>query len=196
MVKVAKLWPTIGDDLYQVIYADPPWPCIGGFAPNASYASAYHYPTMKIQDIISLPIENLLDDCAVLFLWVPYRDLPVAINKVIPSWGFEYKTVGFNWVKLTNRGNPIKVMGYYFFNSTELCLFATRGKPSRIHAGLHIKVDTLVMEERVRHSQKPDKVRDCIIELFPNTKRLELFAREKHAGWDVWGNEVESDVLI
>jgi len=196
MVRSAKLWPITEDDLYQVIYADPPWPCIGGFAPNASYTSNYHYPSMKIQDIIDLPIEKLLDDDAALFLWAPYRDLPVAISKVIPSWGFEYKTVGFNWLKLTSRGNPAKVMGYYFFNSTELCLFATRGRPSRIHAGLHIKVDTLVIEERVRHSQKPDGVRNRIAKLFPNAKCLELFAREKHAGWDVWGNEVESDILI
>ena len=42
-----------------------------------------------------------------------------------------------------------------------------------------------------QHSKKPDEVRKRIVELFGELPRIELFARQKTSGWDVWGNEVE-----
>lgn len=47
-----------------------------------------------------------------------------------------------------------------------------------------------------QHSKKPDEVRDKIIKLMGDVPRLELFARQKTPGWDVWGNEVESDIIL
>jgi len=46
------------------------------------------------------------------------------------------------------------------------------------------------------HSKKPDCVRGLIIDLIGNAPRIELFARQKTEGWDVWGNEVESDIVL
>ena len=46
------------------------------------------------------------------------------------------------------------------------------------------------------HSKKPDVVRSRIVELLGDLPRLELFARQKPIGWDAWGNEIESDILI
>jgi N6-adenosine-specific RNA methylase IME4 len=37
---------------------------------------------------------------------------------------------------------------------------------------------------------KSGEVRDKIVELFGDLPRIELFARQKIEGWDVWGNEV------
>lgn len=34
-----------------------------------------------------------------------------------------------------------------------------------------------------------------MIEKVSYAPRIELFAREPHEGWDVWGNEVECDGL-
>lgn len=179
---------------FQVIYADPPWPCPGGFAPNVdTYASSTQYPCMKADDIVNLPVVDLIADDAVLFLWVTARDLPLAIERVIPGWGFQYKTKAFNWLKLTSKGNPVKVMGRYFFGSTEDCLFCARGKIANIWAGMKVKVDTLIREERMRHSQKPQEAYGRIERLFPNTRRLELFCRERRKGWSAWGNEVQSN---
>lgn len=53
---------------YSVIYADPPWPSPGGFAPNATYPADFHYPCMKIDEIAALPIQSMLEDDAALFL--------------------------------------------------------------------------------------------------------------------------------
>ena len=47
------------------------------------------------------------------------------------------------------------------------------------------------MSKIQRHSQKPDVVKDRIVELCGDVPRIELFARQSTKGWDVWGNEVE-----
>jgi len=39
-------------------------------------------------------------------------------------------------------------------------------------------------------------IRDLIHEMFPTQTKIELFARQKTEGWDVWGNEVESDITL
>mgnify|MGYP000773360492 FL=1 len=53
-------------------------------------------------------------------------------------------------------------------------------------------IDTPIEE----HSKKPAVVREKIVELVGDLPRIELFAREKTKGWDVWGNEVESDIEL
>ena len=37
------------------------------------------------------------------------------------------------------------------------------------------------------------KIKKLLGESIPS---VELFAREKIEGWDVWGNEVESDIIL
>lgn len=81
-------------------------------------------------------------------------------------------------------------MGGWTRANAEVCLLATRGRPKRLSASVHSVVDAPVRA----HSQKPDEVRTRIVELFGDLPRIELFAREKTQGWDVWGNEVTSDI--
>ena len=78
------------------------------------------------------------------------------------------------------------VWGGWTRANAELCLIATKGKPKRIDAGVHSVIDTNIQA----HSQKPDEARERIIKLVGDLPRIELFAREKTDGWDVWGNEV------
>ncbi len=80
-------------------------------------------------------------------------------------------------------------MGYWTRANPEICLLATRGNPKRISASVHSVIDARVG----KHSQKPDEVRDRIVQLMGDLPRIELFARQKVEGWDCWGNEVESD---
>jgi N6-adenosine-specific RNA methylase IME4 len=102
------------------------------------------------------------------------------------AWGFTYKTVGFVWDK-QNFG-----MGYWTRKGAELCLLFTKGHPKRLSGS----VRQLVSEKATIHSKKPDRIRDDIVRLMGDLPRIELFAREKTQGWDVWGNEVESDVEL
>lgn len=46
------------------------------------------------------------------------------------------------------------------------------------------------------HSKKPDITREKIIALAGDLPRAELFARQKTPGWDVWGNELDSDFSL
>lgn len=174
---------------YQIIYADPPWSyndqgCQG--------TMANHYKGMKLEDIKNLPIQNITDENCILFLWTTYPMIKEGLS-VIEAWGFNYKSIVFQWIKLNPKAlTPFYGLGRWTRGNTEPCLLATKGKPKRVSAS----VFQLIQEPRRKHSQKPDIVRDKIIQLVGDLPRIELFAREKTLGWDVWGNEVESDIKL
>ena len=71
-------------------------------------------------------------------------------------------------------------------------MLAKKGTPKRYSN----KVHQLIFSPIEGHSKKPDIVRDKIVELVGDLKRIELFARHKTEGWDVWGNEVDSDISL
>ena len=170
---------------YQIIYADPPW----NFNFNkrnglSDKAKSRLYPTMNADELKSLPVSNLAEDNAILFLWVMNSELPLALE-CINLWGFTYKTVAFFWVKTTK--NTFHFGGGNWTRSNpEICLLATRGQIKRKSAS----VRNLVVSPLREHSRKPDNIRENIIELVGDLSRIELFARQKTEGWDVWGNEV------
>ena len=101
--------------------------------------------------------------------------------------------MAFVWLKL-NKKSPTWFygLGYWTRGNAEICLLAKRGKPKRRSAGVHQFIISPVEE----HSKKPDVTRDKIIELAGDLPRVELFARQKTPGWDVWGNEVDSDLSL
>lgn len=82
--------------------------------------------------------------------------------------------------------------GHWTRANAEICLLATKGRPQRLSKS----VRQLIVSPVEQHSKKPDVVRDRIVELVGDLPRLELFARQKAAGWDVWGNEVLNDIWI
>lgn len=174
---------------YNIIYADPPW--------KYSFSGTRvdredDYPTMKTADICALPIGKLAKDDSLLFIWIIWNRLPDAL-RVIDAWGFEYVSCAFTWVKKNKSGNGwFWGMGGWTRQNSEVCLIAKRGNPKRVSASVHSVVDTPIE----RHSKKPDIVRERIVELCGDIPRVELFAREKPDGWDVWGNEVASDLRL
>ena len=174
---------------YTVLYADPPWRYRN--KPNGRSPES-HYPTMKTEDICALPVQALAaEDCA-LFLWVTMPMIFEA-QKVLAAWGFRYKTVAFVWVKQNRKGTGIFWgMGYWTRANAELCLLATRGRPQRRAKNIPQVIISPVEE----HSKKPEEARRRIEALLGDVPRLELFARRPSPGWDVWGNEVESDVVL
>ena len=176
---------------YQIIYADPPWTYKVWTAKGGYKSASAHYPTMELRDICNLGIDLrpfLATDC-ILFLWATYPNLKEAF-KVIDAWGFEYKTVGFTWVKVYNDGDPVCGLGYWTRANAEICLIATRGHPKRVNKGVY----QVILAPLRGHSQKPDEIRGRITTLMGDLPRIELFARRKVEGWDCWGNEVESDI--
>jgi N6-adenosine-specific RNA methylase IME4 len=167
-----------------VIVADPPWP-FTTYSERAARTALDHYDTMTLDAIKALPIAQLAaDDCA-LFLWGTWPNMPMW-RDVIEAWDFEYSGLGFDWVKLNANGEGLHWgQGYSTRANPEPCLFATRGKPLRLDAGVHSVIMTPVGE----HSEKPDEVYRRIERLYPGPY-LELFARRERDGWRTWGNEL------
>jgi len=187
------------DKKYNIIYADPPWQFKNYNDQTASRWVGDHYPILEIEDIYRLPVQSIAaDDCA-LFLWGTWPMLPKCLG-AIEKWDFTYKTVAFVWVKLNDDGTPFTGMGYWTRSNTEYCWLATRGHPQRVNASVH----QVVSAARGKHSAKPPIVREKIVQLMGDLPRIELFARKPEptlfgdtmAGWDVWGNEVESDIEL
>ena len=170
---------------YQIIYADPPW-SYKDKALAGNRGAGCKYPTQSAEWLNSLPVNEIADKDCVLFLWVTMPKLNECFE-LIDKWGFEYKTCAFTWVK-KNKISPTWFMGMDRWTraNAELCLLATKGNPKRINAGVHSVIDTPIE----RHSKKPDITKDRIIQLIGDLPRIELFARQRSNGWDVWGNEV------
>ncbi len=176
---------------YQIIYADPPWGSNSQFGRDKNKGNGQHYPLMTLQDIKDLPIRELADENCILFLWVVDTQLFDA-GEVIKEWGFTYKTVGFTWAKETVAGKDHFGVGMWTRKNPEMCLIATKGKIKRLNAGIRQLQRYKVRE----HSRKPDEFRHEIVKLVGDLPKIELFARQKTEGWDVWGNEVESDINL
>ena len=143
---------------------------------------------MSIQEICNLPISEITEKDAVLFLWVTFPQLPEAF-KVMKAWGFSYKTAAFVWVKQNKSGKGFFFgLGYWTRSNAEICLLGVKGHPKRISN----KVFQLIVSPLERHSKKPDEARRRIVELMGDLPRIELFARQETPGWDIWRNEVTS----
>ena len=172
---------------YSIIYADPPWRYN---IKRGRGTAESHYPTMSIEEICALPVAEIAAaDCA-LFLWGTFPQLKAALQ-VVESWGFSYKTLAFLWLKQNRKSDTwFYGMGFWTRSNAEVCLLATRGHPKRQCAGIH----QFVISRIEAHSKKPAIVRNKIVQLLGDQPRIELFARQKTPGWDVWGNEVESDI--
>jgi site-specific DNA-methyltransferase (adenine-specific) len=169
---------------YNIILADPPWSyqdqgCQG--------TMANHYKGMSIKDICDLPIPEIAAKDCILFLWATYPMLKEALM-VMEKWGFTYKTIAFQWLKLNPKSKtPFFGLGRWTRGNTEPCLLATKGKPKRKSKA----VFQLIQEPRMKHSKKPEIVRGKIIELVGDLPRIELFARQKVEGWDCLGLDVD-----
>ena len=186
---------------YQIIYADPPWSYQNGGVPQGGVNA--QYPTMKLEDIKALPIKDLADNPCVLLMWATFPLLKEAFE-VIEAWGFEYKTLGFSWIKTNKDGSPFFGVGYYAKSNAEVCLLAVRGNGHSLVKSN--KVSSVILSAKSKHSKKPDIVRNKIVELFGDIPRIELFARNEGNknlfnenvldGWDSWGNEVKNDIEL
>jgi len=161
---------------YKVVYADPPW----------SYNHKYElgYSTMTLEQIMSLPIQNIMSNNSVLFLWVtcPMQEEAMEVMK---AWGYTYKTKIY-WRKMGRLG-----MGFWFRGVIEELWLGVKGEVK----AFGLQIPNYFKDVARVHSQKPDYAR-TIIEMTRLEPRIELFARQKIEGWDAWGNEVDSDIEL
>lgn len=227
---------------YKLILADPCWKYDNQ---NVRGNADKHYPTLSARELCQMDVKGLAEKDAVLYLWGTFPFLydmkaraynermrgkgtpekmrvPDDILAVLEAWGFEYKTVGFLWVKTTGKkkeveyyeqraelqadlmgvdllrssfpagtSKPVFGTGWYPRSNTEPCFVAVRGKGVKPATR---SVSSVVIAPIGRHSRKPWEVHHRLEKMYPDSKKVELFARQARPGWDVWGNEVEPTI--
>jgi N6-adenosine-specific RNA methylase IME4 len=138
------------------------------------------YSTMSVEEISELPIAELAEPDAHLYLWTTQRYLWDA-RRVVDAWGFT-PSCTLVWCK-----PAAGVHGGAFVANVEFVIFCRRG--------------SLAHKERVLgqwfqwkrpgvgfHSRKPEAFLDLVEQVSPGPY-LELFARRQRLGWDTWGDE-------
>ena len=169
---------------YGVIYADPEW----RFEPwsretGMDRAADNHYPTSPVEAIMARPVNDIAAHDSVLFLWATRPMLPQAL-RVIEAWGFAYKSCTV-WGK--RRAGEARGPGYIFSDESELLLYATRGDVPAPAPGT--QWPSLIIAPVTAHSEKPARFHELIESYFPSLPKIELNARVRRPGWDVWGAE-------
>jgi N6-adenosine-specific RNA methylase IME4 len=167
---------------FRTILADPPWSA----NQSGDRGASQHYPLMTLRQITALPVSDLAEDNAHLFLWVTNSTLREGYD-VAEAWGFTVRSP-LTWIKFRLG------LGIYLRNATEHLLFATRG-----NAPVNFRSQPTWINAPVQdHSHKPEE-QFAIIERISDGPYLELFARRRppsRANWSVWGNGIDSDIRI
>jgi N6-adenosine-specific RNA methylase IME4 len=162
---------------YDVIYADPPWKYdVGTTTPERQIE--HQYPTMELEDIKAMDVPSA--ENAMLFLWTTSPKLEEGLS-VLNAWGFTYRT-SMVWDKeRMGLGHIVRIQHEYL-------LIGRKGKmASPPDASLPRSV---IREKSAGHSRKPSVVYRIIEGMYPNMRKIELFARGKRPGWTSWGDEM------
>lgn len=183
---VAEKVSALPEGKYRVIYADPPWSyndkqAVKGAFGTGTGAAEGHYPSLSVSEICALPVQEIVQEDAVLFLWTTSPLLPEGLM-VAEAWGFRYKAA-FVWDKVKHN------MGHYNSVRHEFLLICTRGSCTPDVSNLFDSVQSI--ERSDKHSQKPEEFREIIDAIYPHGSRIELFRRgDAPEGWKIWGNEI------
>ena len=177
---------------YRTIVADPPWEYPEGFSTQSRSPGKWKgpvrhnclpYPALSLVAIRSLPISDLAQKDARLFLWTTNRYLPEAFG-VVDAWKFAYRQT-LTWKKLDALGGSVAP-------NSEFLIVGARGSP-----GLLSRLPNAVIEhsQTKEHSRKPDLFLDLVEQVSPGPY-LELFARRNRLGWDTYGNEALNHIEL
>lgn len=171
---------------YGVILADPPHKFRTRSTAGNKKSAERHYRTMDLEQICAIPVGSLAGEHCALFVWTCWPNI-FQTESIIKRWGFQYSGLAWEWFKY--NFNTMKFAfgpGYGTRKNVEPCLLARRGNPKILDRS----VRDFIFEERREHSRKPDKQYELIERMYAGP-RIELFARTRRKGWDVWGNEVD-----
>lgn len=165
---------------FRTILADPPWD-IG--QKDGRYGAGKHYDLLTLDRIKDLPVADLAEENAHLYLWVINGAIREGIE-VMEAWGFTYRAP-LTWIK------PRYGLGQYLRQQTEHLLLGTRGQAPVKFRGQ----GTWMYAPLQEHSHKPEE-QYAVIERLTDGPYLELFARRRRPGWFAWGNQIDADISI
>jgi N6-adenosine-specific RNA methylase IME4 len=159
---------------FDVIYIDFPWKFKTHSKKGMGRSAECHYETMTLDEIMAYPVSAFAAHDCVLLSWTTAPFLDRAID-AMRAQGFTYKS-GAAWDK------EVAAMGFWFRGRHEHLLLGTRGSP---RAPLPAdRSPSVIIERRTTHSTKPDAAYRMIERMFPDRRKLELFARPPwRPGW-------------
>ena len=175
-------------ETYGLIYADPPWKQSKGGKKSVrenSSGKPLDYPTCSLDEIkehLRLATESTTEN-SILFLWTIDKYLFEA-QQIAESLGYKLHA-RMIWDKIT--GIPAAFTVRYVH---EYLLYMYKGKLTPVAKDERGKIHTVFRERVTKHSKKPDIAYEIIERLYPDLKKLEMYARETRDGWDSFGNEV------
>ena len=146
------------------------------------------YPVCPLEEIEEhlRQATKLCSENSILFLWTIDKYL-IEAQRMAEDLGYKLHA-RMIWNKVT--GIPAAFTVRY---GHEYLLFMYRGKLSPIAIDERGKIHTVFTEKVKRHSQKPEISFEIINRLYPNLKKLEMYARNKREGYDRWGLEAPDD---
>jgi len=172
---------------YKCILIDPPWDIKTSGRrkrPKGGQPNKLPYPTMTLAELLKLPVKCLGSEDCHLWLWTTNQTIEDGFI-LMRAWGFKYLGI-IHAIKPSGVGN-------YFIQRSQSLLFGYKQKC--LFPQDRYKPNIIEVSDPKRHSEKWDCTYDYIEGISPGP-RLELFARRKREGWDVWGNEIESDIEL
>jgi N6-adenosine-specific RNA methylase IME4 len=160
--------------VFDVLYLDFPWQFKAHSQKGLSRSAEVHYSTLSRDEIAAYPVTAFAAADCVMLSWTTPPFLDQAID-AMRAQGFSYKS-GSVWNK------EVAGMGFWFRGQHEHLLLGTRGRPK---APLPAdRPPSLIVERRTVHSRKPVAVYELIERMFPERRKLELFARPPgRPGW-------------
>ena len=177
------------ENKYGIIYTDPPWQQTKGnirrCRPNQG--KTLDYDTMDIDSIKQLHEDFLLHNTEEnhnVFMWTIDKFLPQT-EKFMAELGYVLHAR-----MIWDKENGIAPAFTVRFSHEYLLWFYKKGKMLKPTVETRGKYTTVMREPSTIHSKKPICTYYMIEDMFPDTAKIELFARNERGGWDCWGNEV------
>lgn len=178
------------DKQYKCLVIDPPWQYTLR-VDDDTHRNRIPYKSMTVREIAALPISELLEDSAYVWLWITNSHISY-LPLMVGSWGLRQLTL-LTWIKTTNDGSTVRMgTGHYLRNSTEHCALLVKGSPKSFSSmGTLSNQNTAIFAPRQEHSRKPQAFFTLVDQLCAGMSKLEMFARESRVGYDSWGDQTE-----
>ena len=173
---------------YGIIYTDPPWQQTKGnkrkCRPNQGKELDYQTCTLDEIREIHEKASLLCDEKHNIFMWT--------IDKYLHETECMMKVLGYvlHARLIWDKENGVAPAFTVRFSHEYLLWFYKKGHMLMPCEEIRGKYTTILREPSTKHSKKPKCVYEMIEKMFPNTQKLEMFARNEREDWDCWGDEL------
>ena len=177
---------------YGIIYTDPPWPQTKSNFRKArpNQKKALDYQTLSLDEIKSIHEDffKRADEKHNVFMWT--------IDKFLHETEQMMKELGYELHAriIWDKENGIAPAFTVRFCHEYLLWFYKKGQMLKPVESQRGKWTTVLREQATTHSTKPEIAYQMIESMFPEAKKLEMFARKYRDGWDSWGDQLKESL--